>query len=154
MWDFIWHLRGSIPLEPTASNATVLDRVEDLLRQQQKPITHRSAESVSFNMPLWNTGYGSWHNNWLAMVIYDQGHFRIEQETRGRRLRYELRSLHGFLFCLFAVPLFFLFALATGSTVVYGIKLGAFAFSWLYGMNMLLAWLRIPKAIRAAVGNS
>ena len=154
MWDFIWHLRGLIPLEATISNATVLDRVEDLLRQQQKQITQRSADTVSFNIPLWNTQYGSWHNNWLAMVIYDQGHFRIEQETRGRRLRYELRSLHGFLFCLFAVPLFFLFALATGSTVVYGIKLGAFAFSWLYGMNMLLAWLRIPKTIRAAVGKS
>ena len=34
MWDFIWHLRGSILLEETASNVAVLDRVEDLLRQR------------------------------------------------------------------------------------------------------------------------
>lgn len=32
-----------------------------------------------------------------------------------------------------------------------GLKLAAFAFSWLYGPHLLMARLRIPRAIRKAV---
>ncbi len=32
-----------------------------------------------------------------------------------------------------------------------GLRYAAFAFSWLYGMNILLAYLRVPRAIRNAI---
>lgn len=84
------------------------------------------------------------------MVIYDRGRFWIEQGLDGRRLRYDLRSLHGMVFCLFAAFTAFFFGLA-GDGLSRGLKFAAGAFAWLYGMNILLALVRVPSAIRKAV---
>jgi hypothetical protein len=84
------------------------------------------------------------------MVIYDRGRFWIEQDLGGRRLRYDLRSLHGMVFCLFGALMFFFFGLAGGG-LSGGLKYAAAAFAWLYGMNVLLALGRVPLAIRRAV---
>jgi hypothetical protein len=147
MWDFLWHLRGAAPVREPISDAQVLDRVEKLLVDQRKPAIRSSPTELRFVSPLWDSPFGP---NWLAMVIYDRGSFRIEQGADGRRLRYDLRSLHGFVFCLGAAIVFF----ATGvmsAGLAGGIRYAAFAFTWLYGMNLVLAWARIPRAIRKAV---
>lgn len=147
MLDFVWHLRGSISLEGAATSGAAIDGIERLLMKQGKPITEIGPSAIGFDDPLWNNMFGP---NWLAMVIYDRGRFWIEQSGTGLRLRYELRSLHGMVFCLFGSLMFFVFGLASGG-LADGLEAAALAFGWLYGMNILLALLRVPQSIRKAV---
>ena len=148
MVDFIWHLRGSVPLDGVGSNdEVVLDHIERLLEKQRKRDRERGQNSVAFEDPLWSDLFGP---NWLAMVIYDRGRFWIERGLDGRKLRYDLRSLHGLVFCLFAALMFFFFGVAGGG-LLSGLKWAAVVFAWLYGMNVLLALLRVPWAIRKTV---
>lgn len=143
MIDFLWHLRGSAPLDSTISNDDALLRIGRMLEKQRKPISSAGSGQLSFSSPLWTDWFGP---KWLAMVVYDQGRFSIEQKRGRRVVGYDLRSLHGFLFCLFAAGLFFCVALSGG--VGHAAGIAAFAFGWLYGMNLLLAYLRIPRLIR------
>ncbi|GAO40484.1 hypothetical protein SCH01S_48_01450 [Sphingomonas changbaiensis NBRC 104936] len=83
-------------------------------------------------------------------MIYDHGRFWVEQGPGERRLRYDLRSLHGMVFCLFAAGMFFCIGL-TGGGVLRAAKFALFAFGWLYGMNMVLALIRVPLLIRRTV---
>jgi len=147
VFDALWHLRGSVRLETLATDGDALDRVEDFLEKQRKGVSERSTDYVAFDDPLWSDPFGP---NWLAMVIYDRGRFWIEQGLEGRRLRYDLRSLHGMVFCLFAAFVAFFFGRA-GDGVTGGLKFAAGAFVWLYGMNILLAFVRVPSAIQKAV---
>jgi hypothetical protein len=147
MLDFIWHLRGSIALDEVRWNEMALDGIGRLLERQRKGVSERGADYLAFDDPLWSNPFGP---NWLAMVIYDRGRFWIEQRVQGRRLRYDLRSLHGMVFCLFGAFTVFFFGLATGG-VLDGLKYAAAVFAWLYGMNVLLALGRVPAAIRNAV---
>jgi len=147
MLDSVWHLRGSVSLDEAGYAAVVLDRVEQLLHKERKRVTERGSDYVIFDAPLWGDALGP---NWLAMVIYDRGRFWIEQSSRHPTLRYDLRSLHGMVFCLFAAVLFFLFGLADRG-LEGGILYAAGAFAWLYGMNVVLAFARVPPAIRRAV---
>jgi hypothetical protein len=84
------------------------------------------------------------------LVIYDRGRFWIEQSLGGRGLHYDLRSLHGMVFCLFGALMFFFFGLASGG-LLSGLKFSAGVFAWLYGGNILLALGQVPWAIRKAV---
>jgi len=147
MFDFIWHLRGSVALDGVGSNEAALDGVERFLEKQRKGVSERGPDFLEFDDPLWSAPFGP---SWLAMVIYDRGRFWIEQGLGGRRLRYDLRSLHGMVFCLFGALVFFFFGLATGG-LAGGLEYAAGVFAWLYGMNVLLAVTRVPKAIRKAV---
>ena len=78
--DFIWHLRGSVPLDGLGPNETVLDGVERLLDRQRKGVSERGTDYLAFDDPLWSDPFGP---NWLAMVIYDRGRFWIEQSLGG-----------------------------------------------------------------------
>ena len=147
MWDSIWHLRGSTPLTSGASDDEVMHRLETLLQYQRKPVTSRNGSELVFDDPLFRDLLSP---NWLAMVIYDHGHFWIEHGLKGRILRYDLRSLHGFVFCLFGAAMSFAFGFAGGG-LPEALRTAAFAFGWLYGTNLLLAWTRIPRKIRKAV---
>jgi len=149
MLDFLWHLRGSVKLG--ASNDAVLDRIENLLDRQRKPISQRSDDYIIFDDPLWRNPLGS---NWLAMAMYDRGRVWIEHGIDGRRLRYDLRSLHVLIFCLAVFPTFFAVAAVGGadrSEIINMLRFAALGFCWLYGINLLLALLRVPRAIRKAV---
>lgn len=142
--DLLWHLRGTVVLAETTTNEAVLRRLERLLKAQRKTVVERGTTHVAFASPLWGDLFAS---NWLSMIIYDRGRFWIEP---GSKLRYELRSLHGFIFCLLGAGIFFCFGFAfTG--LPEGLKLAAMAFGWLYGGNILLALLRVPSAIKKAV---
>ena len=147
MLDSIWHLRGSVQLDGVVANDAALDCVEALLERQRKPVTERGPDHIAFDSPLWEDILSP---NWLAMVIYDRGRIWIDHGLQGRRLRYDLRSFHGFVFCLIGAFMFFFFGLAEGG-LAGGLRFAGMVFGWLYGMNMLLAWTRIPHAIRTAV---
>ena len=147
MWDFIWHLRGVVPVSESVPVETLLDRIEQMLGKQRKPVTQRDHSGLAFNSPLWEDLIGP---NWLAMVIYDRGNFLVEENANGHRVKYDLRSLHGLVFCMFGAAMFFVFG-AANESFLGGIKYATFALGWLYGMNMLLAWSRIPRLIRRAV---
>jgi hypothetical protein len=145
--DFIWHLRGSTVLDGAAKDDEVLDAISQLLEKQHKTIIDRGPDFIAFDDPLWSD-LGS--PNWLAMVIYDRGRFWIEQGFSGRRLRYELRSLHGLVFCLFCAATAFFFG-AVGGDLNQGLRFAALAFAWLYGMNIILALARVPWKIQRSV---
>lgn len=149
MLDFLWHLRGSIPLDRTATNRETLDRLERLLERQQKPIAQRSVSDVTFDAPLWHIFF--WRDDdWRPMGIYDQGRLWIDQDLGGRTLRYDLRSLHTFMFCLFGTAIILTVAWP-GVALIYRLPFAALGFAWLYGMNILFALTRIPGSIRKAV---
>lgn len=143
MADFLWHLRGSVGIDSAISNADALLRIRSMLEKQRKPVSSTDSNCLSFNSPLWTDWFGP---NWLAMVIYDRGRFCIEQVNGVRTVRYDLRSLHGFIFCLVAAGLFFCVSLSNGTE--NAARIAALAFGWLYGMNLVLAYLRIPRLIR------
>jgi hypothetical protein len=148
MWDFIWHLRGSILLDSMESNEVLLDRVERLLKRQRKPIVERGVDYVVFDSPIWTDIFSP---NWLAMVMYDHGRIWIEQGVGGRKLRYDLSSLHGFVFCLCGALMFFIFVALTGGGLAMGLMAAAFAIGWLYGMNLILAVTRVPHSIHKSI---
>jgi hypothetical protein len=140
-------MRGSTPLQTSATDDEVLGRVILLLRTQKKPVVHSQSDEVVFEDSLFRISFDP---NWHSMAIYDQGKFWIESERHGRHLKYDLRSRQCFHFCLFGAVMFFLFGLAFEG-VTGGLKYALFAFGWVYGMNLVIAWARIPKAIRNAV---
>lgn len=147
MFDLIWHLRGSVALDRMGSNEVALDRVESWLEEQRKGEIERSSDFIAFDDPLWSNIFGP---NWLALVIYDRGRFWIEQGLDGRTLHYDLRSLRGMVWCLFLALMAFLAGLPHDG-LTGGAKLAAVVFAWLYGMNIVLALVRVPWAIRKAV---
>ena len=150
MLYFVWHLRGSVALTGGHSNEVVLDCVEHFLKKQQKSVTERGPEYLAFDDPLWSNSFAG---NWLAMVIYDRGRFWIERGLNGPELCYDLRSLHGLIFCLLAALIAFFFGLADNGSSG-GLRYAAGAFAWLYGMNVLFALIRVPTAIRKAVSRA
>lgn len=143
MLDFIWHLRGTVLLDSDVSDAVALDRIERLLTRQHKGVSERGSGYLVFDD---RNPFGP---DWPAMAIYDQGRFWIEQDMHGRRLCYDLRSLHGLAFCL----ILSLIGLA-GNGFAAGLKLAAGAFIWLYGANILLTLIRVPSTIRKAASSA
>ena len=145
MENILWHLRGSVALNGNQDSA--LDGIEGLLGAQYKTVIERGSDHVSFDDPLWRSMFVP---NWLAMLMYDRGHFWTDNSQGTLLLYYDLRSLHGMLFCMFAAGLAFFFGMADQG-LQSGLAYAAFAFVWLYGVNMLLALIRVPRAIREAV---
>jgi hypothetical protein len=143
MLEFFWHLRGSIPLDSTDSDAVALGRMERLLSRQQKMVNDRGSDYLAFDD---RNPFGA---DWPAMAIYDHGRFWIEQQLHGRRLCYDLRSLYCMGFCLIVASIAFFIGLA-GVGFGHGLRLAAWMFFGFYGGNIILALLRVPSAIRKA----
>lgn len=140
--DVLWHMRGSVDLNRTASDDVILRRVAKALERQRKPISDSGATFVEFDSPLFSDFFAP---NWLALIIYDRGRIWIDRTGVAPVLRYDLRSLHGFIFCLVAAVL---------GGVAGGVGVGLGAFAWLYGMNILLALIRVRGVFeRAASGH-
>jgi hypothetical protein len=150
MIENIWHLRGSTQLPSEPSDEVIIGRLETFLAKQHKPITEQGETSIEFSSPLCE---GWFTPNWLALVIYDEGRFWIEKGLEGRRLRYDLRSLHGLVFCLAGACMMFAFV-SIVEDIAAGARFALPTFAWLYGANMVLAWARIPLAVRRAVSVS
>ncbi len=146
MLDFLWTLKGSIPLDPTTAYGGVLDRVATLLEQQNKPPRRAEANVVTFKTPFW------WRErSWKALVVYNEGRFWTEHGLDGRVLRYRLSCLHLFVGCIIlaaGLTLISLQAAPLDDEVAYG----NFGFvAAVYAVNMLVGWLRATRVIREAV---
>jgi len=147
MFDFLWHLRGSIELDGRIPDAEVLDRVTDMLEKQRKPTIDRGSYSVIFEEPFASK---FWSAHSRATVMYDQGRLWIDRQSGQRTLRYDLRSLHALVFCSVGVVPCLLIGLLAGD-FVHGATFAAVGFGWVYGMNLLLALFRVPPLIRRTV---
>lgn len=120
-----------------------------MLEKQRKPTIERGQTSVIFEEPLWSNFLGP---NSRATVIYDQGRFWIEREQGERKLRYDFRSLHAFVFCAAGAAMFFVIGSMEGN-LIQGLTFAGLAFAWVYGMNLVLALTRVPSLIRRTVRN-
>ena len=138
--DSLWHLRGSELASGAQSDEEIIERIGQLLEGQRKPVSFQGSDWIEFDSPLWEDLFGG---NWLTLVIFDRGRIWVERGLDGRRLRYELRSLHGFIFCLAGAAMFFAVGAADGD-VGQGLKFAGLAFGWLYGGNIALALMRVP----------
>jgi hypothetical protein len=147
MFDWLWHLRGSVPLSAMAASETVIERVAVALKKQRKSVSRRGEGFIEFDEPLWRAFFVP---NWLTLVIYDRGRIWIDDGPSGRRLRYDVRSLHAFIFCVGAAVLVTTI-MSADRRIRAGAPFGLFAFGWLYGMNILLAFLRAPGFFLRAV---
>lgn len=103
VFDWIWHIRGSLPLTPAQSSEEAFERLDPLFRE---PGTshERTNDTLTFRK-----------KDQLAqdkMSIFDGGVLEIEKGAAGPVLRYDLSS-RALLFCFLAPLLFLGFAQAT-----------------------------------------
>lgn len=126
----------------------MLTRIERLLVKQCKRVAERRPDHLTFDLHAWSL----LSPNWLAMVIYERGQFWVERSPGSLRLRYDLSSLWAMLFCLCVASVFLILDLINGHFLRGPIDFGL-AFGGLYGGNLLLAFARIPGAIRKAVSD-
>ncbi len=98
--DWIWHIRGSLPLAPELSSDRAFDRLTPLFHKSGT--THeRANETITFRK-----------KDQAAqdkMSIFDGGVLRIEPFAGGSVLRYNMSS-RALLFCFLAPLLFLAFA--------------------------------------------
>lgn len=147
MLDFLWTVKGSIPLDPNVSYASTLDRVLTLLERQRKQPVRRGHDLVTFDMPLWERKQG-----WKALLIFHHGRFWTEHGLDGRVLRYKLSCLHAFVISVILATGFTALTFFAGSTdddVTYN---SAYLFTLVYTVNYLISWFRASRVIREAVG--
>ena len=104
--DWIWHVRGSLPLGPELSRDDAFDRLDPLFRQ-----TGTSRDRTSDALIFQKRDQEAQDK----MSVFDSGVLRIEHDVAGPMLRYHLIS-RALLFC-FLAPLLFL-AIAQFTTVL------------------------------------
>ena len=94
--NWIWHVRGSLALEPGQSSDEAFDRLAPLFRETG-PSHQRTDDTLTF------------HKKDPAaqdkMSVFEAGVLRIEKSATGSVLRYHLIS-RTLLFCFLLVPLF------------------------------------------------
>lgn len=98
--DWIWHIRGSVPLGPGQSSDEAFDRLDPLFRERD---THHDRAHDTLTFRKSNQAPQD------KMSIFDGGVLWIERPATGPRLRYDLSS-RMLLFCFLAPLLFLAFA--------------------------------------------
>ncbi|WP_442681331.1 hypothetical protein ACSBM8_09260 [Sphingomonas sp. ASY06-1R] len=101
--DWIWHVRGSLPLAPGQSGEAAFDRLAPLFRQ-----TGTSHERTSDQLTFRKRDAAAQDK----MSVFDDGILQIEAGPSGPVLRYDLTS-RIMLFCFLAPLLFLAFAQLT-----------------------------------------
>jgi len=101
--EWIWHIRGEVPLPPLQSGEEAFDRLDPLFRQtgtsherQKDTLSFRKKDAASQD----------------KMSVFDSGILQVEQRETGAVLRYDLTS-RALLYCFLAPLLFLGFAQAT-----------------------------------------
>ena len=94
--NWIWHVRGSLPLAPGQSVAEAFDRLDPLFRE-----FGTSHERTSDTLTFRKKDQAAQDK----MSVFDSGVLRIEKGVAGSVLRYNLIS-RALLFCFLLVPLF------------------------------------------------
>lgn len=105
--DWIWHVRGSVALEPEQSTDEVFERLDPLFRQ-----TGTRHERTEDTLTFRKQGPATQDK----MSIFDGGVLLIEKGVAASVLRYQLTS-RALLFCFLAPLLFLAFA---GLTIAIG----------------------------------
>lgn len=95
--DWIWHIKGSVPLSPGQSNDEIFDRLAPLFRE-----TGTSHELQSDTLVFRKKDQAAQDK----MSVFDHGILQIEKGVTGSVLRYHMTS-RALLFC-FLAPLLFL----------------------------------------------
>lgn len=95
--DWIWRVRGSLALAPGQSGDDAFDKLTPLFRQ-----TGTSHERTNDTLTFRKKGQAAQDK----MSVFDGGVLRIEQDTAGSVLRYQLTS-RALMLC-FLAPLLFL----------------------------------------------
>jgi len=101
--DWIWNVRGSVPLAPGQSENEAFARLDPLFHEYGTTY-EQNGDTLTFSkkdQPAQD-----------KMSVFDHGVLRIEQEPTGAVLRYRLSS-RSLLFCFLAPLLFLGFALLT-----------------------------------------
>lgn len=98
--DWIWHIRGSLPLAPGQSSDEAFDRLDPLFRERD---THHDRVHDTLTFRKSNQAPQD------KMSIFDGGVLWIEHPATGPALRYDLSS-RMLLFCFLAPLLFLAFA--------------------------------------------
>ncbi len=94
--EWIWHIKGNLPLAPGQSAEDAFDRLDPLFRERGT-----TSERVGTTLTFTKKDQGAQDK----MSIFDGGILRIEQGGAGPVLRYYLAS-RALLFC-FLAPLLF-----------------------------------------------
>lgn len=98
--NWIWHVRGSLPLAPTQGSEDAFARLDPLFRQTGTS-RERTGDTLTFRKKDQSAQD--------KMAIFDGGVLRIERGAAGSVLRYHLTS-RALLFCFLAPFLFLAFA--------------------------------------------
>ena len=106
--DWIWHVRGSLPLAPGQSGSDALDRLDPLFHQAGT-IRERTDNTLVFSKKDQEVQD--------RMSVFDRGVLRVEKDAAGPVLRYDLTS-RTLLFCFLAPLLFLGFAQLTKAVVL------------------------------------
>ena len=101
--DWIWRVRGALPIAPDLSDDDAFDRLDSLFLQ---PGTSRERASGSLVFRKKDPAAQD------KMAVFDAGALRVERGAAGSVLRYELTS-RALLFCFLAPLLFLSFAQLT-----------------------------------------
>ena len=94
--NWIWHVRGNLPLTPGQSSDDAFDRLAPLFS-----VTGTSHELTNDTLTFSKKDQPAQDR----MSVFDRGALRIEQGAAGSVLRYHLVS-RSLLFCFLLVPLF------------------------------------------------
>ncbi|AUW57417.1 hypothetical protein C1T17_04180 [Sphingobium sp. SCG-1] len=98
--DWIWHVRGSLPLAPEQSSDEAFDRLDPLFRE-----TGTSHERTNDTLIFRKKDQAAQDK----MSVFDGGVLQVEKGLAGTVLRYRLTS-RALLFCFLAPLMFLAFA--------------------------------------------
>jgi hypothetical protein len=99
-FDWIWHVRGSVPLPPGQTNDEAFERLDPLFHEVNTS-HERSGSTLTFRK--WDQAAQD------KMSIFEGGTLRIEENGEKRVLRFHMTS-RALLFCFLAPLLFLAFA--------------------------------------------
>jgi len=98
--DWIWHVRGSVPLAPGQSTEEAFERLDPLFHEVNTK-HERTGDTLTFTKKDQRAQD--------KMSVFDGGTLRVERSAGGAVLRYHLTS-RALLFCFLAPLLFLSFA--------------------------------------------
>jgi hypothetical protein len=148
--NWLWHMRGSIPLVKKLSDEEFSDRVSNALALQLKSVSEISEQHVAFDDPIWCNPFTP---NWYVLVMFDKGVVWIESTNEGSLIRYDLRSLHMVIVAI-VVATFVAIATADQGFAISQLLFGFAAFCFLYGVNLIIALFRVPNWLRWVLINA
>lgn len=132
--DWIWHVRGSLPLDPAQSHEDTLNKLDVVFREKGTTYT-RSGDKLTFHKkdPLSQD----------KMATFDSGSLQVVDSPSGSELHYDLRS-RALLFC-FLAPLLFL----TIAWTLDGVRTQGYVFAGLFVLLYIGGRLLEPRLVRA-----